>query len=663
MNARTRRLSLIILLAISAALRLAFFLSIKGSDLANFPLLDGQAYQEWAQQLLAGNWDWYHTYWLGPLYPHLLALIYLVTGPHILVPLALQLILSTINIWLVYRLAEDIFPADSPPIPLLAAVLYAFYGPAVFYAGQLLMATLLTTLMLLIARQALGAVAFPTLRRWFLLGILVGIMATGRGNILLFPLLLGAWLWRNPLPGLRTGKALAALALGAMLMIMPVTLRNIVVARDFTLLTSNGGVNLLIGQQAKYKGIFAHVTDRPQANFDPSLEKTLEEEVGHDLKGSQVSRILTGRAVRLFLRDWRAMPLHYFRKAYRFWNGYELPQITSYGYWRHHLWPLGLLPVPFVLFAAAGLLGLSLVPRFGRTVLVLIILGYFLSLLPFFPTSRYRLPLVPVLAIPAATLLIHLARRGQGWPWRTLALVALTAALWPAWTAFSRSEVDWQVHLHKASRASRRGDVKTILAEGRLAEEARPGLPETPYQLAGHLELAQAFPEAIAELRLAAVRDPHERLIPYRLGRDFETVGDPGQALAAYTKAADMDTLWFQPYLQLGLLLSKEGQKDQALAAFRKALQLAPGDRQVRVNFASLLAETGKLAQARALLLDLTRDQPNYVNGWFNLALVEWNAGQKTAARTHLARAANLKNVTAPQRDQIVRLQTIMDRS
>ncbi len=660
MSRRTEKRLLVLLLAAAATIRLAFFLTIKDTDLANIPLLDGQAYQEWALQLLSGNWDWYHTYWLGPLYPHLLALIYLVTGPHILVPLGLQLLLSVLNIWLVFRLAKMLFPEASSPVPLAAAALYAFYGPAVFYAGQLLMATLVTTLVLLIALQTLRAIARPTLHRWLLLGALVGLTATGRGNILLYPVLLGAWMMRRPPVGIPRARALAALFLGALLLILPVTLRNIIVADDFTLLTSNGGVNLLIGQQAKYKGIFAHVTDRPQADFDPSLEKTLEQETGRDLKGSEVSRILAGRAVRLFLKDWRAMPGLYFHKAYRFWNGYELPQITSYDYWRGHLWPLRLLPVSFVLMAAAGLLGFLLLPRPGKTLLLLLVLGYFLSLMPFFPTSRYRLPLVPVLAVPAAALLVHLVRRGKRWPRLAAALVLLIAALWPGWTAFSRSEVAWQVHLHMASRASRRGDVQTILAQGDLAEQARPGLAETPYQIAGHLENAKAFPAAISALRLAAVRDPDERLIPYRLGRDFEATGDTTEALAAYMRAADMDTAWCLPYLHAGLLLHNQGRTDQALAALAQAYRRAPGNRQVRVNYASMLAETGDLSRARTLLRSLTADQPDYVNGWFNLALVEWNSGQKDAARTHLARAARLRNLTAVQRDQISRLQAAM---
>ena len=75
--------------------------------------------------------------------------------------------------------------------------------------------------------------------------------------------------------------------------------------------------------------VFAPVADEPQAEFAPSMETTLERELGRDLKGSEVSRILTLRAWAAFRDNLDAMPLHYLRKAYRFWNGYELPQIVN----------------------------------------------------------------------------------------------------------------------------------------------------------------------------------------------------------------------------------------------------------------------------------------------------------------------------------------------
>lgn len=662
------------LLAVAAALRLLYFLEIKDTDLATVPLLDSQAYHEWAIRLVGGDWGWYQTYWMGPLYPHLLALVYLVCGVQILVPLALQLGLSAVNVLLVHRLALALGGAGTggkaaAPGPedmsarrtaLLAAGLYAFYGTAVFYAGLLLMETLVTSLVLLIVLQAVRALEHPRPRRGLGLGLLVGIAGVARGNLLVFLPALGFLLWRAAPAGRPRWKAPAAFLLGCVLMLVPVTLRNLIVARDFVLLTSNGGLNLLIGQQAEYKGIFAHVTGRPQAEFDPSMETTLEQELGRDLKGSEVSRILWHRAWERFRGDLESMPLHYLRKAYRFWNGYELPQIASFDHYRRQFPALQMLPVPFTLLAALGLPGLRLLNPRARRLLLALVMGYFLSLLPFFPTARYRLPIVPLLAIPAAEFCLAMAS-GRARRSRWLPAAALLAiVLLPRWTAFSQAEVDWQVHLHDASRASKRGDLEGTLNAGRLAEEARPGLADTPYHLALYLESMGEHQHAVTRLEEAAVRDPKSPLIPYRIGRNHEERGDAPAALDAYKRAAALDPVWFYPWLRTGLILRSRGDLEHARQAMEKAYALAPGSRRVRVNLASLYAESGLLPQARDLLLALTRDDPTYVPGWFNLALVSWNLGQADAARNALDRAAALRNQTPQEKEQITRLRAVM---
>ena len=62
-----------------------------------------------------------------------------------------------------------------------------------------------------------------------------------------FPVLL--WIATANIGPAQRWKNVAALLIGGLLILAPVTLRNLIVADDFVLLTSNGGVNLLIGQQ------------------------------------------------------------------------------------------------------------------------------------------------------------------------------------------------------------------------------------------------------------------------------------------------------------------------------------------------------------------------------------------------------------------------------
>jgi tetratricopeptide (TPR) repeat protein len=444
-------------------------------------------------------------------------------------------------------------------------------------------------------------------------------------------------------------------------MLAPVTLRNLIVADDFVLLTSNGGVNLLIGQQHDYKGIFAPVMEETQAEFDPSMETTLERELGRDLKGSEVSRILTRRAARQFADNLGAMPLHYARKTYRFWNGYELPQIVSYDYWKTQFSALWVLPVPFVLLSALGLLGFRFLPSSVRWIMLILIGAYFFSLLPFFPTSRYRQPVAPLLAINAAAFVLAMIRgQGRRALWLPVAILMIIALL-PRWASLDQDEILWQVHLHEASRASKRDDLDATLAKGRQAEEARPGLADTPFHLSLYLEDLGAHEDALAALELARTRFPGNRLISYRIGRNHEQMEQFNEALAAYERASFLDPDWAYPYLRGGLVMNRQGRKERALDLMEKAYERSPGNFRVRSNLASLYAETGQTGRAVAILSDLTRDYPRYVNGWFNLALANYQAGRPDEAAAALDRAAGLRGLTDDQEQQIVRLKQVLE--
>lgn len=656
-----------VLLLAGAVVRVLYFLQLKDTNLATVPLLDCQTYHDWAVSLAGGDQGWNQAFWMGPLYPHLLAVTYYLFGVESPSPFAIQLALSLFNVWLVYRLALAM--TDKTGVALLAAALYSFYGAPVFYAGILLMATLVTTMYLLVAWQTVRTVAKPSLYRCISLGLLVGLTGLARGNVLLLlatlPLLL--WYLAKTIQGNQASgwKSHAALIIAGLLVLVPVTVRNYVVADDFVLLTSNGGVNLLIGQQTEYKGMFAPVMDQSPAEYDFSMETSLEKELGRDLKGSEVSRILTRRAWNTFQENLSAMPLHYLRKIYRFWNGYELPQIVSFDYWRTQFSALKPLLFPYTLLSALGLLGLRWLPPRQRWIMIVLLGTYFLSLLPFFPTSRYRQPIAPLLAISTAVFILAMlkAPQRQRLSWLAGAAV-LTVALLPRWASLDNSMVHWQVHLHEASRASKIGDRPNTLKHGRLAEEVRPGLPDTPFQLAQFLEDMGAHQEALAALQLAQTRlseDPN-RLIPFMLGRNHEKAQQYTQAEAAYKKAIELDEGWAQPWLRLGLVYKALGQSDQALQSLIRAYSLEPGNQHVRGNLASAYAEAGQLEKSREILQGLVADYPLYLNGWFNLALVHLRSGQADAAQQALDQATSIPHLDAAQLEQLSQLRKLIQR-
>ncbi|HOX26843.1 MAG TPA: tetratricopeptide repeat protein [Candidatus Krumholzibacteria bacterium] len=655
------RRSLLILGALVAAglgLRLWYWLSIRHSLLFTVPYLDGYDYDVWARALAGGDWGRGQPYWMGPLYPHLLALSYAVFGAGSPALVLGQWLLTLLNVVLVYRLGRRWLGETGA---LVGAALYAGYGPTVFYAGFRLMETVVTTLTLLVAQQAWRATGRPTGRAWLGLGLLVGATATARGNaLMLLPLLPCLLPWRAG-AWRRSWRLAGALGLGAALAILPVTLRNLLVGGDLVLLTSNAGVNLLIGQQAQYGGRFGPVTRVPQFEFDPTGETLVETDLGHDLAPSAVSRELSRRALARLASEPRQMVAHYARKAYRFWSGYELPQIYSWNFW-HERWPaLRFFPVPFVLISALALTGFVAARPAARRQLLVLVGAWFLGLMPFFPTARYRLAVVPLLALAAAAAILAIAAAVRARSWRRAdALIglglALLVALWPTWSALDPLDETWHCHLNNASLAADAGERAAMLAACAEAEAVRPGLAETPYRQGGYLEKLGDLAGALAAYEEAQRRLPDNPFVLYRRARTLAALGRHDEALAGYAAAAAADSTWSFPWHGQALSLKELGRLAEAESALARAIALEPGRSRFRSNLASLLAEQGRLDEAAAILRELTADFPGYLPGWFNLALVQARQGQNEAARRTLERAAALPRLSAEERAQVDRL-------
>lgn len=693
------RLLLGLLLLAAAAVRLAYWLEVKDTHLFSVPLLDMSYYHEWAARIVAGDWGWGEPYWMGPLYPHLLAAVYALFGARPGPPQILQWLLTLLNVWLVWRIGRRAFALGgatgerAEAAGLIAAALFAFYGLPVFYAGFLVMEVPLTTLWLLATWQALRAIERPRAGRWLALGLLIGAAGVARGNVLLL-LALCPLLLRRGLPPAREGgrgraraavRLTAMLWLGGALAILPVTIRNIVIGGDAVVLTSNAGLNLYIGQQDQYGGIFAPVWLESERWFDPYGIRPLEEELGRDLPPSEISRIYTRRAIERVLDEPLAMARHYAIKTYRLLNAYELPQLEAWEVRRHEFPALRWLPVPYLLLSAAGLVGLFLLPGPARLPIALMALGYLASLLPFFPTARYRQASAPLLAIGTAAWLLAAWERWRAWrgaratraagaarperaagggargEGRALLLVLapailLAIALHPGWAPLDPAEIAWHAHVHDAIRAAKAGDKAAILPAIRKAEAAMPGNPVSAFRLGTVYEEAGMEAQALAAYEEAARRLPDDSWVFYRLGRVLHRQGKLGEALAAFARGAQVDPDWPRPYFGAAMVQKDRGDLAAAIEAMAKAAELAPGAVQYASNLAGLLAEAGRLDEARAALQDLTRRRPDYAPGLFNLAVLEMQRGDREAARAALARLRGTRELSPEQLAMVRRL-------
>ncbi len=411
---RTRErwlMAFIFLLAL--AVRLIYLTHLKETPFFATLTLDAEYHHQLAQKIAAGEWSGTEVFFRAPLYIYFLALMYAVLGENFIIIRVVQFIIGSFSCVLIYLIGRRLF---QPWVALVAALMGCFYGLFIYFEGELLLTGLIVFFSLLSVLQLMRAADTMRLRGWLLSGIVLGLGAITRPNILLFAPFAALWIvftYRNKRAAYRDAlPAVLTFVLGAFLIIAPISLRNFLVGNDFVLVASQGGVNFFIGNNPKADGHTAIVPGtRPTwwGGYNDSIE-IAERESGKMLKPSEISRFwyLKGLA---FMKEnpLKALKLLLTKFSF-FWNGHEIKNNKDIYFFRKYspllgalLWHDG-LKFPFGLIAPLAIVGMIGARKQWRRCLVLylFILSYMLSVILFFVTARFRLPVIPFLLIFAA---------------------------------------------------------------------------------------------------------------------------------------------------------------------------------------------------------------------------------------------------------------------
>jgi tetratricopeptide (TPR) repeat protein len=183
------------------------------------------------------------------------------------------------------------------------------------------------------------------------------------------------------------------------------------------LVNSTGGLLLYDAWNPDASATYAIPGIFPRALADDPIERLsayrqlAERQSGRSpLRASEVSGYWRGEALR-FVREQlaRALALS-LEKARLFWNCFEPWDVRSFTVSRRISWVLG-LPLPaYGFLAPLALAGIALTASRWRRLapLYLMLLVYFASAVLFVVLSRYRVPVVPLLAIFASATLVSL---------------------------------------------------------------------------------------------------------------------------------------------------------------------------------------------------------------------------------------------------------------
>ncbi len=613
-----------------------------------FPFGDSENYLRQARAILAGGGL------LGqgvpfqsPGYPVFMAAILGATGQSLFLLRCVQTVVGSANCVLIYLLARKL-SRGNPLLGPLAGLAAAGYGVLVFFDGDLLAVSLVVFLVDLTLWLLLRAGESGQARWAWLAGASFGLAAFGRTNLLLF-VPFGAWYAAGRFsPAWKTWAWRPALgfAAGVCLMILPVTLHNRLAARDLVLVSSNAGINLFIGNNPAADGIFRIPPGTGLANGDlaEAQVRAAERAAGRSLKPSEVSDYWADRA-------WRFVRMHpgaalklYAHKLRLLFNYQEIPNHLSFDYIANYY-----APILKVLFVGYGwILPLALVGILWRSrrgladpeKLLLAFAGiYVVSLLPFFITDRYRLPLVPVLIVFAAIGIAALydLLRARAWAEFGVAAALLLAGLVAVNTPvtrlpFSHSRLAMADKYLERAESGPRVNFRDV---ERAVMEYKTAIEESPYYANAYLRLAGLYrnigyfsgtialvekglsldPEADRSgilAKLAAVREKYRRtgdvtpaaripLTPYEKALEYEGARNDAVAGSLYAYILERDPYHTAAALRLAEINRRRGDYDQARQVLRRALKYNPGEVGLLAALANISQRVGDAAGARRL--------------------------------------------------------------
>lgn len=411
---------LLLTAGLALVVRVAHVLAMTHSPLFSHPIMDMALHDGWARRLAGGEWLGRQAFFRAPLYPYLLGLVYGVAGPSPLLARILQALMGVGTVLLTHRLARR---SAGSAAARVAAVVTALYWPLVFYEGELLLTGLATFL----GVAALVGLQEASVRRasgpWLVAGLLLGLGAVTRPNFLAVAALLPLAFLRMPVSRRPGRRGWLALALGVLVPVSLVAVRNRLVSGDTVLIAWQGGVNFYIGNNPEADG---HSAILPQAGGDWDARGAdydlAEAAAGRRLKPSEVSWYWTRRALSWIVSEPLAWARLTGRKVlYLIWAP-EIPNNLAPEFWRR-LSPVLALPLPgaALLFpcALAGLL--SAAGRRRLTLPAFFVVSYGATVVLFFVCGRFRIPLVPALAVLGASFAVRLIRRIRREPFRVCA--------------------------------------------------------------------------------------------------------------------------------------------------------------------------------------------------------------------------------------------------
>jgi len=548
---------------------------------------DMHFYDDWAQKIVGGQLTDYHAFYGLPGYAYLLAGLYKLCGYNPYIPELLQSLLDAGTATLLYKISVALVPQSGGRrgqiVGLMAAAAWAFCVPAQTYAAVLMPTAWLIFVFWFILWRIIKSQTAPDWWEALLLGLLAGVTATAIATILfLIPLLFCAIGLKPSVPARSHFRIVgcALVLLGVAIGTSPCWLHNYFIARDRVLLSAHSGINFWIGNNPDANGYprFPPGLRAGQAAMLQDSIDVAESAAGHPLKRGEVSQFWSAKA-----HDYIAnYPLAWLRllglKLHNFWSAFQYDDLSIITNLREQ--GVTLPGIYFGLFAALALPAMILTwnaAPLGRWITGAIFLQM-LALLPVFTTERYRLPIVPGLAVFAAFGLVTLFSNfatGNLRPVLSYAMLLMVSTLFVSWP--QRGPSLWALDAYNSGwQALESGNLSLAERKLELARAYVPDNAETNFAL-GNLKFAQNDAATASSFYLTTLRlDPRHRGAINNLGVIALDASEFDTAEKWFRRAEDVDPRSAKTHFLLAKALVGKNDRVNARAEIEAAIALKP---------------------------------------------------------------------------------------
>lgn len=569
-------------IVIGFIVRLIFLIEIVGTPFYTYLFSEPKIFDDTAKLIISNSVSSPDPFLISPLYIFFLAIFKLIFSDSNYFISLLQIVLNTFSIVFIYLSAKNIF---NQKIAVISAWISAIFISFIFYSALIVPETILIFCISVLIYLLSDANKLNRSSQWIFIGIIFGLISISRSYFLFFiPLFIFSIIIGNKFINginIKKIKLISFFLIGTLIIILPITLRNLIVTGELVFVDSSLGINFYLANNSDSEGIF-----KSPDNFD--YEKDLSGKnyaykvTGEKFTDSQASKYWFNRTLKEIINDPFSFSIKFFRKLFLFFSSSELPSSSMLDLNFYEMNYSNLLKLPFIsyglisLFSLVGLIFYIKEKNKNYFILLFTVLLILVTSL-FFVNMQFRLSISPILIMFSAFGLYQIynfiisANLKSIYPASIFILFYLIINYFifkiPQTTQF-----DAYQHLgNVASQENRYEEAiynynRSIMLEDRYS---------TFLSLGNTFAKKKDFNNALAAYSEAEKRNAGDYLLYFNKGFVYSQINDFPKSLESYQKSLQLNPKYFPIYRSIGILYFVSQQYESAKYYFKKYLELS----------------------------------------------------------------------------------------